>query len=329
MKTTHKLLALLLAMLLSGCSLPVGLPKDSNTAPAEAETTVPTTQPEILKDAYCLTAVRVEYGTERIFESTVSFDEAGVHLIAVDKADCEDLHYSWSGLLLQSETYDAEGQLYYTMYYTYDEAGRELSWDQVWPDGRTTGLRYTYNEAGQILATQDVRQDDLPGARTEYVYDEQGRLSKSLSYDYKGDFCSTCYYTYDEQGYLIRTDTDNEEGYGISEGYFLYTYDGNGRLIEKHWNTDSTYSTRGDHYYAYDELGRLVNYQRWSFGSIDSDVTYTYSPEGYLTNISDPAENYTYTFVYEQLQLPAALADAAAVWSLDAVLKNKVDGPSK
>ena len=73
----------------------------------------------------------------------------------------------------------------------------------------------------------------------------------------------------------------------------------------------------------------LVNYQRWSFGSIDSDVTYTYSPEGYLTNISDPAENYTYTFVYEQLQLPAALADAAAVWSLDAVLKNKVDGPSK
>lgn len=335
MKHFIKLFSLLAILaMLSGCSLKDAasgfFPSDKAPANPSAETTeapVNETQPIVMKTVYGITGARYEYDGSG-YDYRTTYDEAGVHFLAEDRANAEDLHYDWNGNLIRNDSYTEEGELNYFVVYVYDEAGRKLSWTQTWPDGKSVGEVFTYNEQGQLILDESIRRDGERGSYTEYYYDDAGRVSSSRFYDYMGEFASTDYYTYNDAGQLIKQETVNEEGHGFSSGgYFTYSYDSLGRLTQKIWTDASPSSTRGEFYYTYDNQGRLAAYEKWTFGSIDEDVHYIYDDQGYFIGSNDPAEGSVITYYYGQITLPQPLADTVALWSKDGVLVESVIVP--
>lgn len=321
MKRWIKLILLLAALaLLFGCSRK----EDASGTPSNHEASE--TQPAA-RSVYCITEAQYEYASGT-YKFQVIYDEEGIHFLAEDKADSGDFHYDWNGREIRVDYYTESGELDYTIVNAYDEAGRKLSWTQTWPDGISTGEVYTYSEAGQLKKVENIDQNGERGNYTEYFYDEAGRLDTVLFYDYDGSFRATDYYSYNDAGQLVKRETVNEEGFGVSAGgYFTYSYDSQGRMTQKIWTDDSPSTTMGDHYYTYDAQGRLVNYQKWSFGSIREDVTYTYDGEGFLLGIKDSAYGITRTYIYGTRELSQDLADAAEIWVREYFPAEFVVGP--
>ena len=114
--------------------------------------------------------------------------------------------------LLTSEVYyNAMGEIGSSFTYTYDENGNRLT--------------YTYEQNGAQT-------------RTEYFYDEAGRLIKQIEYPYNKETFTTYEYTYSRNGRSsVCTGTRSN---GIVDSWAKYRYDKNGNVISrKIYQTDA------------------------------------------------------------------------------------------
>ncbi len=112
-----------------------------------------------------------------------------------------------------------------TYTHTYDADGRPLTralYDTI--NDTTDRYEYEYNEAGQLIRSEEW----MPGTRYEhvlgkYIYDNTGRLLQIISDDFVDDLGTyTLYYTYDENGRLI------EKTRNHSQAIWRYSYYENG-----------------------------------------------------------------------------------------------------
>ena len=64
----------------------------------------------------------------------------------------------------------------------------------------------------------------------------------------------------------------------------------------------------------YDAAGNITAYREYA-SSVYSDHEYLYDADGYITTCRDLQSEIDFTFVYEDMSLEDALADAADTWS--------------
>lgn len=207
--------------------------------------------------------------------------------------------------------------------YTYDEQGRLLT-DDAGINGKDI---YTYDEQGRLLTKYNGGYGGT-WIKDSYTYDENGNKIKWEYEDYSWDYsnlqedadpeyilttgCSV--YTYDEKGNLIKAEGTGDwqdqywftdEGFGItshgdlSEYTLNITYDGQGRITEREFDSIDKYSdgreyrTYRKETYTYDSdgtctilctdennvtLGKRINYadgsnEQWCKNADDSELS--------------------------------------------------------
>ncbi|ACK68468.1 YD repeat protein (plasmid) [Rippkaea orientalis PCC 8801] len=135
------------------------------------------------------------------------------------------------------------------------------------------GINFTTTSTYDVVGRKIAETDGL-GRTTNYVYDELGRLTKTLFAD--GTFTTS---TYDKLGRRITT-TD-QEGKVTN-----YEYDSLGRLTDvvQYLNQNSLNPTEIRTEYGYDELGRLI----WVEDANDHKTNYEYDKLGRRTDIELP-----------------------------------------
>lgn len=168
--------------------------------------------------------------------------------------------YEYDGKLLIRETAYEEGdQPYSVKTWTYDDAGREISYTEEAEGGNVSEeISHTYDEEGNLIAYRlDSFYEDNHWYQVDtYTYDS-GRLIKST---HEGDDPANAWdysvaYSYDDQGRRVsalRTD----EFYGVAEDVSIY--DENDKLIRavEHYQMDGWVETLYE--YTYDDAGTVV-----------------------------------------------------------------------
>ncbi|MDO4815117.1 MAG: hypothetical protein Q4A83_00740 [Bacillota bacterium] len=109
-----------------------------------------------------------------------------------------------------------------------------------------------------------------------YTYDSEGLLIRE-THDDDGTIY-VCYLTYDESGKLIREDTREKSNYS------LYYYDSEGRLTKEEYYYEGQFG--GMYEYSYDSQGRLVEKLQSSVDTCNSCyVRYEYNDKGLLVAV--------------------------------------------
>lgn len=154
--------------------------------------------------------------------------------------------------------------------YTYDTDSRLIKEDFYYYNNRLLHyIEYKYNGNGIMIS--DTEYDNLNNGevheiRTEYIYDDKGRLF--AEHGYQNDHQSgKIEYEYDEQDRLIK-----DTFYGRINSYRSYSYDENGNLSEKTDNGEFGVTVT---YYTYDENNRLIKAEDYH----DGEWIYTYEYE--------------------------------------------------
>ena len=161
-------------------------------------------------------------------------------------------------------------------------------------------------------------------AEYEYVYDDEGNIIKSNTYDILNDWEFIGAYEYDDFGNVISYTVDSTDGENWLKGTIKYEYDNNNRIIKKN-GFDYTYDDNGnvivyghideiyyepmqttynvgtEYTYEYDDNGNIIGekyyYSDTLFPSTSSCYTYQYDNEGRLTQrSSDYGAIFTYAY---------------------------------
>lgn len=124
---------------------------------------------------------------------------------------------SWdNGNILESQLFDADGNLNAKTTFSYDANGNLLEQAGYLPDGSggvslQIKYTYTYNSLNQRIETliEYVLQNRT--WKTTYTYNEEGRISGSISYTEEGNVQSSSIYEYDlDNGRVERYQYDSE-----------------------------------------------------------------------------------------------------------------------
>ena len=195
-----------------------------------------------------------------------------------------------------TNTYDALGNLVQaTDYagtpttYTYDNLGRLLSQTFTIEEGVTASTKYEYDPAGNLI--REYKPTNAVGetaawAKTEYTYNNRGRLTAVIQYEGE-EVASVTRYTYDGVGNTLTMTTGLESLEDTEGSTTTYTYDRFGNVLT---TTDALGKTETN---SYSSLGRL-NSSTDRNGSV---TNYTYDALGRLltTTVGEEAIQYTYT----------------------------------
>ena len=192
------------------------------------------------------------YSSRGFFERIVNiFDEKDNKLInAVYTSENDESPTSWT-------------------IYTYDTDGKLIKEDFYFNDSLLHYVEYEYDENGFMISDTEysyLYNGEVHEVRTEYIYDDKGRLSAEQAY--QNDHQSwRIEYEYDEQDRLIK---DNY--YSRINSYRSYSYDENGNLSEK--TDDGEFGITVTHY-TYDEDNRLISAEEYH----ENELMYTYEYE--------------------------------------------------
>ena len=204
----------------------------------------------------------------------------------------EEYYYDDYGREKLTEEY-MEGEVVCSTSITYTDSGRELLYS--YPEGRTVTVLETLDEAGNLLSREFI-EDGQVEYRTDYTYDEEGRLlSYTTVYTQEGSPLS-CSYEYDDQGNQIlvyeytgdqlvgqtQREFDNQ-GRKVKAVYtdmlsdwgytYVYTWEGSTETAVQ-YDSDGTESRKT--ITAYDESGNILSQETWQDGDMVSRLEYTY-----------------------------------------------------
>ena len=152
--------------------------------------------------------------------------------------------------------------------YAYDGADRLVRYEASIDDGTgysTTHL-WEYGEDGQLLRDSWTIDRANDGGGSNYIYDEAGRLIRSMDEDMYGIVRSVCEYDCDEAG---RVTSDRL--------YDVMDWDETGEPTV--WEPYLVSEMR----FAYDEAGRTVYQANYYNGRLDQESYYTYEDDPYFT----------------------------------------------
>ncbi|NGX45622.1 MAG: putative deoxyribonuclease RhsB, partial [Chlamydiae bacterium] len=211
----------------------------------------------------------------------------------VEQGRKEHLHYDAHGQISSKEIYDTQGDLAYTLQYTYDEKGRLIS--ETNPTSQIA--HYNYDENGNLIheitfsglhktysydASNRCTQETTAHQKTQHAYNSLGH--KTSTTDHLG---ATTHYAYDALGrLLIET---NPLGATTS-----YTYDALGNPIT---STDPLGNTTHTCYNIYGKPLQITHPD-------NSTESYTYTLEGNLESYTDKegtTTRYTYDILDREL----------------------------
>lgn len=254
------------------------------------------------------------------------------------EVECEAAKLEWDeqGRLIAERYYDDYGTETEHYLYTYDAADNITRIDIYLEEDGEAANEMSYDDQGRMIEKYLY---DGSGKLLENYYAEYD--GDNLVYEYYGDGESdhwiTYYYRYDESGFLHRMeyyDADDIYEYTIYEmlddyneqetrydsegsitGYTVYTYDErDNRLIaqydyDQNWVCTSKYDCR------YDDHGNMT-WELLEEAGESVERTYSYDADGllvYSTYYCKSAEgesvNESYTYTYEQMEVPEEMAD--------------------
>ncbi|MBF5042198.1 hypothetical protein FGE12_07300 [Aggregicoccus sp. 17bor-14] len=189
--------------------------------------------------------------------------------------------YDAAGRLLERQEYDAHGEVLAFDRFGYDANGRVTS-KETDRDGRE---QYAYDACGRRVLLE--RWNDSGWQRSEYVYDEAGRVSSTVNSvgdaSNAVDMVQRIQLAYDAAGHLVRRTTRWEHAGHSSEQVEMLRYDASGQLLEE----SSTFARDGvvepgeTRRYTYDAAGRRKRVEVSIDGRL-SAVEYTYDAAGHL-----------------------------------------------
>ena len=141
--------------------------------------------------------------------------------------------------------------------------------------------KFEYDETGRLLRhSKQYYEYDTLDATYEYIYDENGLLSKVVKKDDDGEVDTTTTYTYDENGLLL----EEYEDWTYFEYITKYTYDENGYVIneeqlrrDKDENTEFLFDWKIT--YVNDSEGKVIK-ETFSEDGKESEYEYTYDEHG-------------------------------------------------
>lgn len=199
-----------------------------------------------------------------VYEQTVtSYGEYEFYDRNVNIFDKDD------NILINVEYRSENGEPNRKVLYTYDADGNIIKEDFYVDNRLSDYIEYEYNENGIMISDTEydiLNNDEVHEIKTDYIYDDKGRLSAEQAY--QNDHESwRIEYEYDEQDRLVK-----ENFYSRINSYFSYTYDENGNLAER--TSDGEFGVTVT-YYTYDENNRLVKSEDYH----DGEWLYTYEYE--------------------------------------------------
>ena len=130
-----------------------------------------------------------------------------------------------------------------------------------------------------------LKEERAHGMRTEYYYDQNGRLYRSITYDENGNAYSASDYTCGTNGEPVEKKWYFVETSGIGEFYLIFHYDINGTQIEL-----SNAGLGGDLYW-YADISDMTS-KKDASGRI-TEVTIKGNPKGWE---ADQTRVYSYTY---------------------------------
>ena len=187
--------------------------------------------------------------------------------------------------------------------YEFDDQGNMVMHSEYQNGKEISYIRKEYDDHGNFVTVISYDDGEEKGrAARVYEYDESGRVTLYIGYDYEGNEEIRRTTQYDELGNISREAT---AFYGKSESLiYTYQYGADGKLLCKtheeprsndYWKTEYTYSgdllineslydIEGaqieDIIYNYDSSGNLLEYRRYSDGELAVHKTYEYDQKG-------------------------------------------------
>ena len=169
---------------------------------------------------------------------------------------------------------DADGKVIDSDEYTYDEQGREI--ETVHKDGDGKVVRSSvcaYDAEGHLVNDKRIDED---GGR-EYVYNQNGRLTKLIYTDTNGSLTNSSEYTYDENGKQIREISKDADGMVVRTAECIYDEHGC-RVGEIYKQADGSTSE-----YTYDERGnRIKAVYKEADGQVTNTAETIYDGKGHV-----------------------------------------------
>jgi len=277
------LIALSLLMLLWGCGKDTPAPTDAPIQ--ETEEIVEVTGPEAVLDPEDMTEPLPTEMVLRLVRKTALTGSG-------EESWHEEYYYDDYGREKLTEEY-MEGEVVCSTSVTHTESGRELLYS--YPEGRTVTVLETLDEFGNLLSREFIEDGEVE-YRTDYTYDDQGRLlSYTTVYTYEGSPLS-CTYEYDDLGNQVMvyeytgdqlmgqtqrefddqgrktkavyTDMLSDWGYT-----YVYTWEGNTETAVQ-YDSDGTESRKT--ITAYDESGNILSQETWQGDVMVSRLEYNY-----------------------------------------------------
>lgn len=195
-------------------------------------------------------------------------------------------------------SYNEDGSVSRRTVYTYDEAGY-ITCEYNYNGNNTSPynvITSTYEETKDgLLCTQDYSQSGGTN-KGEMLLDENGRILWSKYYNADGSCYSWNDTTYDSEGRTLKQNSYNSDG-SLKQGW-AYTYDQYGNMVSMiaYGESEDDIWSEDRYEYTYDDNGKLLEKRCYSDGVLVGTVilNYTYYESGaveLIQNIGDDGYN--------------------------------------